>query len=877
MTVYQHPSAVALYQTASSSSKPEGSSTTLLLDHLLYLQANSRILLGRRELGMGPPCPFAQGEWATSGDGESEDEEIERVLGYGSGRRGKGEGRVKPRREGGGGHDNDGREDEEETKKVEGTERVLAALLSKLKMNEEESDEEESDEEAEGEVELNSDPSSAMNIDDPQPSSSSTSTTSNAGPSSSPTSSCNTSDIFVPPLLPPSTQLRLLISGGLDLLLSPSLSPPPTHLPPPSAYNPTLPQSLLKVNSILAPISSSPIPQLVNSSTQPPGSATASSIASVHPLLNHSRGGEAPKYPRGSIWDQVPRAAGPEGPWAFAGGQSQASRALGGSSSGSVATMPSFPSSSHHNNHNGEVEGPRTKKAVGRAKVLFDAGIQSESPTSFHQPRSRPPLSTSSSSSSTATRGVASGLEPPCRKWWDVVDSSDPQLGGLSVDGEGLGRMMGFLRLFLQTSRVATEGVGKGMVDRVESRRGRSLVRHLFGGLGGEGPDGVWTSDSEGSVCGSDDEDVKPSASAASTSNTIGSSSSSIPTSSATFTSPSSSHHHPLPVRNPTYLYPSSQPPSRSPSPTPIPTPSRRGASSRLTTRQHLARPSRAWYALLSALLTQVCIEGFGEFGWKGGEAVELVLGVGRGGVRRKGGRGGAGAGAGGVVGGLEDAGWELFGGRGDGGKRRTEFEKEMEERCEEFLTVDSHTRTLRDHFASLAAKYPLEPVERAALRFIESIASFVGVPDLAQPLPMPPPSYTLNQVSSSSSIPISSLLNPHPLSNSTTSAHHHIPFPTYQQQPPTPPSNPRAILRRKGVERFFVPPRMGHKKVAKKVERGTKRGRGEDGSVGGGEAKERRLEDGGEDEEMESENEAGAGVVVEDWPDPYGVQAMRR
>lgn len=60
----------------------------------------------------------------------------------------------------------------------------------------------------------------------------------------------------------------------------------------------------------------------------------------------------------------------------------------------------------------------------------------------------------------------------------------------------------------------------------------------------------------------------------------------------------------------------------------------------------------------------------------------------------------------------------------------------------------------------------------------------------------------------------------------------------------------------------------MGHKKVAKKVERGTKRGRGEDGSVGGGEAKERRLEDGGEDEEMESENEAGAGVVVEDWPE---------
>ena len=136
----------------------------------------------------------------------------------------------------------------------------------------------------------------------------------------------------------------------------------------------------------------------------------------------------------------------------------------------------------------------------------------------------------------------------------------------------------------------------------------------------------------------------------------------------------------------------------------------------------------------------------------------------------------------------------------------------------------------------------------------------------------MPPPSYVNAHNASSSSIPISSLLNPHPTNTSSSSgnpassSHHHIPFPTYQQQPPTPPSNPRAILRRKGVERFFVPPRIGLKKTAKKVERGVKRGR--DASAAGdaeGGGKERRL---GDDEDEEMEESEGGGVVVEDWPE---------
>ena len=54
------------------------------------------------------------------------------------------------------------------------------------------------------------------------------------------------------------------------------------------------------------------------------------------------------------------------------------------------------------------------------------------------------------------------------------------------------------------------------------------------------------------------------------------------------------------------------------------------------------------------------------------------------------------------VIGGLEDAGWELFGGRGDGGKRRMEFEKEMEERCEEVSLFDSRRVSSRSRLTDL-------------------------------------------------------------------------------------------------------------------------------------------------------------------------------
>jgi len=44
-----------------------------------------------------------------------------------------------------------------------------------------------------------------------------------------------------------------------------------------------------------------------------------------------------------------------------------------------------------------------------------------------------------------------------------------------------------------------------------------------------------------------------------------------------------------------------------------------------------VARPSREWYALLTALLTRAVLQGYLVKGWKGTEAVEILLGVGTG------------------------------------------------------------------------------------------------------------------------------------------------------------------------------------------------------------------------------------------------------
>jgi hypothetical protein len=157
MSVYQHPSITRLVE-ETSSAVAGPSSTSLVLDHLLYQHTNARFRLARRELGMDPPQRIE--EWV--GESEAEEEEtMESLLGYGNGRLGKKKGkgratdeeedghsaRAKPRR----GprddwHDEDdpGRAENDERAKSEGMERMLAALLGKLSMeDDDESDEDE--------------------------------------------------------------------------------------------------------------------------------------------------------------------------------------------------------------------------------------------------------------------------------------------------------------------------------------------------------------------------------------------------------------------------------------------------------------------------------------------------------------------------------------------------------------------------------------------------------------------------------------------------------------------------------------------------------------------------------------------------------------
>jgi hypothetical protein len=55
-----------------------------------------------------------------------------------------------------------------------------------------------------------------------------------------------------------------------------------------------------------------------------------------------------------------------------------------------------------------------------------------------------------------------------------------------------------------------------------------------------------------------------------------------------------------------------------------------------------------------------------------------------------------------------------------------------------QFTTVPNDLPSLGTHLESLASRYPAEPVERAALRFCESVARWRGKPELETVSPCP-------------------------------------------------------------------------------------------------------------------------------------------
>ncbi|KAI6039834.1 hypothetical protein EDC04DRAFT_3061740 [Pisolithus marmoratus] len=180
------------------------------------------------------------------------------------------------------------------------------------------------------------------------------------------------------------------------------------------------------------------------------------------------------------------------------------------------------------------------------------------------------------------------------------------------------------------------------------------------------------------------------------------------------------------------------------PTPTsPSPSPSRRPRSEAEVPPLH---PSREWYMLLAGLLTRAALEGYLTAGWRGSNAAECLLSVGRGlndGVE---------------IGEEEDLGdpeFEWFDpddlpglreatrilfpslrGVSSGMTHRRDdaeaaFHMEMEARCRRFFDIPQQTPDLVTHMEDLAWHYPAEPVERAALRFCEAVGKWRGKPEL--------------------------------------------------------------------------------------------------------------------------------------------------
>jgi hypothetical protein len=158
---------------------------------------------------------------------------------------------------------------------------------------------------------------------------------------------------------------------------------------------------------------------------------------------------------------------------------------------------------------------------------------------------------------------------------------------------------------------------------------------------------------------------------------------------------------------------------------------------------------------LLVGLLTRAALEGYLTGGWKGLDAVHCLFTVGLGTVEPPGNQNGTdGAGGAGDIADDSEVGSEfewfdpdglprlreaariLFPATRTGAYQRkegaeAEYEREMNERLRRFCVVTENTPDLSTHMEDLAWHYPVEPVERIALRFCEAVAKWRGKPEL--------------------------------------------------------------------------------------------------------------------------------------------------
>ncbi|CAE6468407.1 unnamed protein product [Rhizoctonia solani] len=186
------------------------------------------------------------------------------------------------------------------------------------------------------------------------------------------------------------------------------------------------------------------------------------------------------------------------------------------------------------------------------------------------------------------------------------------------------------------------------------------------------------------------------------------------------------------------------------------------------------ARPTRVWYALLCGLVTRACLEGYLMRGWKGTLGAEILFRIGAKADTTSDGtrkfspqeerdllqyeareRALAAMYDPDEMPSLDEAGRILFArGEGEGSEEERQWEEELRSRLVEFTTVPNDIPSLSTHLESLASRYSAEPVERAALRFCESVARWRGKPELETYKKSAP------QTSQGPSIPIDQLIN---------------------------------------------------------------------------------------------------------------------
>lgn len=401
------------------------------------------------------------------------------------------------------------------------------------------------------------------------------------------------------PVLPNGVRLRLALAGLINDVFAEdewTVGRPPKEAefapyfhsptPPLTAYTPAL--AALSRFSSYAHHSELPIlpPFHAFAATADPFGSDAPPAQSILPP------------PKGSIFSSIPRGAGPESPWALggslgsrhapaAGGHSGPSTFASSSSSASSSSMPPPPPPSALRSgprfSTSSIVGdmapppPRVYRAVGRSRDLYNAGTYARATISSQRPYRCPhhltytcPPSSFCISSLNAQSPIKTSKSRTTSSIGAGLSSSGPPLRRAPFSGKYGGRDARMTDLIPRFLRLsALVAVELGREARHEEDRADAVARMAIGRRESIGG----TRSRAGST-------AEPPASSSGASN---------------------------------FSYDSDDE-----------GPGRRG--------KVIARPTKAWYRLLADLLTRAALQGYLVKGWKGTDAIEVLLGLGIGG-----------------------------------------------------------------------------------------------------------------------------------------------------------------------------------------------------------------------------------------------------